>query len=531
MDVPNETVHSGWVKIRIVLLAAVCVLTLSLVRHPGGDINYYNSDATWHVLMTLQAYEETPADVHKFLPLVNMGEEEDKWISWGATIPDAQGNYYYTSFSAAGFVLPYFACKLLALPMTEGSLYAINCVLFLLSAALMGVFVAELFWKSRWPLLAGGVAVLVYVCPPEVLHGLGVVYWPHSVMQLTLLLQLWAYYHWTQRDSKGAMGLFLILCLFNPYLEWTGFVANGGYALAEFFRHRKGWLRGFSSAVVIGALTVLSFLLFSLHFLSVVDLPSYLEALKNRFIARSTVSSYPFSRLFTGYIDSFLWIWALLPALLILVVVCWRGFSWRKHSLLMKNKWLLFVAFFPVLENILMKGHAVLYTFDRMKLVFPLVLIICDLCLLLVEKLPGRARAVLACVLVLAAALGNVSSYVGSEAYIWKAEYREPNRILGEYIVPYEGESVMGCTAYGGRSIYLDFQRGVHEYTDLERMAAMAEEKGRRYAILLQFGEDALTSWGMPTYDHVKICDTQTGVVEKVWVENGTVRTEIQSTE
>ena len=92
----------------LVLLAAVCVRVLSLCRSPGGDINYYNSDATWHVLMTLQAYEETPASVHKFLPIISMGEEMDKGITWGATIPDGAGNYYYTSFSAAEFVLPCF---------------------------------------------------------------------------------------------------------------------------------------------------------------------------------------------------------------------------------------------------------------------------------------------------------------------------------------------------------------------------------------------------------------------------------------
>lgn len=510
-------------KLWVVGLAAVCVLVLSVVRTPGGDINYYNSDATWHILMTMQAYEETPAAIHHYAPLINMGEEADKWISWGATVPDEQGNYYYTSFSAAGFALPYFICKLLGLPLAEGSLYAINCVLFFLTAALMGAFAVELFGKTRWPLLAGAVAVAVYVCPPEVLHGTGVVYWPHSVMQLTLLLQLWAYYRWTQRDSKGAWGLFLALCLFNPYLEWTGFVANGGYALAEFFRHRKGWLRGFGSAVAIGVLTVLSFLIFSLHFLSVVDLPSYLEALKGRFLARGTTSSYPFSRLFTGYVDSFLWLWALLAILFVLVVVCWRGFSWRKHSLLMGHKWLLFAAFFPVLENLLMKGHAILYTFDRMKLVFPLALILCDLCLLLAEKLPKRTGAALACALVLAAALGNVTAYVGNEAYVWKADYREGNRQLGQYVVPYEEDSVMGCTAYGGRSIYLDFQRGVHEYVDLDTMIAMAEERGKRYAILLQLGEDALTSWGMPTYDSVQIYDTLTGTLQTLRVEDGTV--------
>lgn len=523
LAVPETSQSLRKAKLGVIVLAAICVLALSLVRRPGGDINYYNSDATWHVLMTLQAYEETPASVHKFVPLINMGGEGDKWISWGATIPDQQGNYYYTSFSAAGFVLPYFFLKLLHLPIAESSLYLFNCLLYFASAALFGVFVTEVFRKAKHPFLMGAVAVVVYACPPEVLHGMGVVYWPQSVLQLTLLLQLYAYYRYVDRGSKAGYGVFLLLCLLNPYIEWTGFVANGGFILLELFRLRKQWKRALLGGLLPGMLTVLSFLLFSAHYLWVVTLWDYLEALKNRFIARSTVSNYPFSRLFTGYIESFLWLWVLLGVLFVAVVICWRGFSWTGHSVLLHRKWLLFAALFPAVENILMKGHAVLYTYDRMKLIFPLALILCDLCALLLEKFSARAWTGAVCAAVLLAAAGNVSSYVGNEAYIWGAEYREANRILGQYVVPYEEDSVMGCTAYGGRSIYLDFERGVHEYVDLETMVAMAREEGKRYAILLQFGENALSSWGMPAYDHVQIYDTQTDVLEVVQVVDGAV--------
>jgi len=523
LAVPEMSRRLRKAKLGVILLAAVCVLTLSLVRHPGGDINYYNSDATWHVLMTMQAYEETPASVHKFVPLINMGGEGDKGISWGATIPDQQGNYYYTSFSAAGFVLPYLFLKLFQLPIAESSLYLFNCLLYFASTALFGVFVTEVFRKTKRPFLVGAIAVVACACPPEVLHGMGVVYWPQSVLQVTLLIQLYAYYRYVDRGSKAGYGVFLLLCLLNPYIEWTGFVANGGFILLELFRLRKQWKRALLGCLLPGVLTVLSFVLFSAHYLWVVTLWDYLEALKNRFIARSTVSNYPFSRLFTGYIDSFLWLWVLLGVLFVAVVLCWRGFTWTKRSVLLRHKWLLFVTLFPVIENILMKGHAILYTYDRMKLIFPLTLILCDLCALLLEKCSAKVWKGVVCAAVLAAAAGNVCSYVGNEAYIWRAEYRENNRILGQYVVPYEADSVMGCTAYGGRSIYLDFERGVHEYVDLDTMTNMAQEAGKRYAILLQFGEDALTSWGMPTYDRVEIYDTQTNELKVVRVTDGAV--------
>lgn len=85
---------------------------------------FYNSDATYHVLLTMKCYEETPVSVHKFVPLVSLGQERDKGISWGATVPDQYGNYYYTSFSAAGFAFPYLVLKAAHIPLSMGALYA-----------------------------------------------------------------------------------------------------------------------------------------------------------------------------------------------------------------------------------------------------------------------------------------------------------------------------------------------------------------------------------------------------------------------
>ncbi len=75
----------------------------TVVRCRSGEIDYLDSDATWHTLLTIECYNETPISQHLFLPIVSMGGEDNKWISWGATIPDKEGNYYYTSFSPAGY--------------------------------------------------------------------------------------------------------------------------------------------------------------------------------------------------------------------------------------------------------------------------------------------------------------------------------------------------------------------------------------------------------------------------------------------
>lgn len=87
----------------ILMAAAIIVVITAAVKYRKGEINYYNSDATWHTLLTIEAYNETSISEHVFLPIVSLGEAEDKGIPWGATIPDRNGNYYYTSFSPAGY--------------------------------------------------------------------------------------------------------------------------------------------------------------------------------------------------------------------------------------------------------------------------------------------------------------------------------------------------------------------------------------------------------------------------------------------
>lgn len=134
--------------ILIVCVTIGIIALLSVMKFRSGEINYLNSDATWHELLTIKAYDETPVSQHKFLPLVSLGRTVDKNIPWGATIPDAQGNYYYTSFSPASYVLGYFFIKTFNLGYTEKSLYMLNSILFALSGVILAFLLSDLFRKS-----------------------------------------------------------------------------------------------------------------------------------------------------------------------------------------------------------------------------------------------------------------------------------------------------------------------------------------------------------------------------------------------
>ena len=96
----------------LIVFACLLSVIVSIYKYRTGEINYYNSDATWHVLYTIEAYNETPISEHLFLPLVSMGAEQDKYIPWGACVQGRNGNYYYTSFSPLGYFLPWLFMKL-----------------------------------------------------------------------------------------------------------------------------------------------------------------------------------------------------------------------------------------------------------------------------------------------------------------------------------------------------------------------------------------------------------------------------------
>ena len=152
-----------------------------------------------------------------FLPIVSLGDELDKDIPWGATIPDDQGNYYYTSFSPAGYIMPWMFLKIFSLPISEGSLYIFNSLLLCISALLWTIFLTQIFNETRNGIIIAFIGTITYITIPEIMHGMGIVYWHQSLYQVTFLLQLIAWYQYRSKDKKRYRFLFYILCLINEY--------------------------------------------------------------------------------------------------------------------------------------------------------------------------------------------------------------------------------------------------------------------------------------------------------------------------
>lgn len=334
-------------------------ITVCVFRLPSmNEINYENSDASYHVLLTMEAYDETPVGTHHFLPLVSLGSPEDKGIGWGSTLPDEEGNYYYTSFSAAGFVVPYLFIKIFHLPLEIGSLYLFNSILYLACFVASAWLYLKIFRNKNQTLIILLVAT-TYLFFPQILHSQGICYWSQSLYQFLLILQLIAYCK--IRENERSV-LFWVLCLINPYVEWTGFVANLGFAIVLFPKQKKksGWVL---------LLTLGGGLLIILHAISVLQPSMLIETLWARFFDRSAAKS-SIGVLLKSYFNTFgLYFWIAVG-----ILFSWLSPKLREKmcSCMKRVGWdIPLVLSFPLLENLIMMQHASSYSFDRMKVIFP----------------------------------------------------------------------------------------------------------------------------------------------------------------
>ena len=368
------------------LIMAAFFAFSTYVRFPKDSYGYVNSDATYHVLLTMQAYDETSPSVHRFLPIQTFGDESNKWINNGPSlIQDKNGNNFYVSFSPLGFYAPYFFCKIFHLDLTANSIYLFNSMLMMICALFTGVIMYMIF-KS---LTIFWIAAFSYVCLPEMLFTQGIVYWHHSLAQVLLLIQT-ATFISIFVFKKTTWFFYLILaitCFLYPYLEWTGFVSNVGIALGMIVLNlgveqdddgRKRISLGVRTIVqiaAIGIITIAAAFYFVYRFTSIAPFDQVLSMLFSRAEARNEAS---FLTLLSGYFNSYSTILIAIAVLLVIVLAVKK--SRMAFCSLFQNRTIfaiILVFVFPLVENIVLKEHAIMYTFDRLKASSVIIFLFC----------------------------------------------------------------------------------------------------------------------------------------------------------
>ncbi|MDR1642384.1 MAG: hypothetical protein LBT59_22060 [Clostridiales bacterium] len=477
-------------KYNSILICLVIAAISIFVRIPNFERDdFHNSDATWHVLHTLRCYDETPISIHKFLPIVTLGSPEDKGISWGATIPDQYGNYYYTSFSPAGYIAPYLFMKALHIPISLMGLYAFNSLLLVLCFA----FAARLFEKL-FPTINKNylwlMTAVVYLFQPEIMQGQGITYWSQSLYQLILLIQLNILFSPYSRKKYVAM---LFLTLIGAYTEWTGYCAAIGIALFYLCTDKRKWQSIFKSIGII-TIALLAFGLFCLHYLLVVKSSDFTSALIARFLARNVATNTPLWQLWQGYVISF---GLLLAVTAIGVFFCLMTKNNRPNLFLrslINHKWLFIIMIFALAENVIMKQHAVAYSFDRMKAVFIIMgLLYCSieaiiLSVLNADNIINSLRWVLGILSVLAAI--NLFRYktINTQLFVFEKPQLAINKTIANELNEKFDRNNSVMVYDGGVRGYLNtlFDRGIYEGRGLVQAIQIAANNGKRYAVALK---------------------------------------------
>ena len=509
---------------KYMILTIICIITVISVwvMKYKTESNYLNSNANWHVLLTVQAYDETPASVHKFLPLVSLGDEFDKGIQWAEMVSDKEGNYYYTSFSAAGFVLPYFFFKLFHLPTNEHSLYIFSTVLCCLALLFTIKLFVDLFVKYLKKETIIVIATLLFAFQTEIMHGMGQVYWHQSLLQVLLPLQFLCFHHFHE-TKKWKIG-FYILAFVMPYVEWTGFIANVGFALVLFLRHGiKIQKEDFMWAFWTGVCTAASLAVLCGHYLMIVDWNNFTGALRDRVAMRTTYAYATLFQLVWGYWKSFKVIWYMLPAFGLCAFALNKGFKWIKEWISMLP--MLFVMAFPLIENLAMKEHAISYTYDRMKLIYPLMMVIFILIAAVPKEMVWYKNCVI--VLMLVGSIWSVHSYTQNAEYRWDAPYRLDNEVLAEYCKEnYHEESIYGLKGAAVRGyVNVLFDKSVYEHMSDEELVNIAKERAAKYAVMISVASvpDPANVWNMYGFSKVTVYDLENNTEIQLTVENGEV--------
>ena len=150
-----------------------------------------------------------------------------------------------------------------------------------------------------------------------------------------------------------------------------------------------------------------------------------------------------------------------------------------------------------------MSQHAIQYTYDRMKLIFALSLLICELSHNLLNKKKNKLSLKISILLlVIFSCLLNYKSYISDDSYIWEAPQRNTNEKFVKYINDNYDSYILGSNIGVRGYVNMLFEKGIYEFADINNITEIASQKNKDYEILLNFNSD---TWNIDTIDNVYI--------------------------
>jgi hypothetical protein len=479
------------------------------------DLIATNIAASDHVLLTIRALDETPASVHHFLPIATLGRPLDRQVPFGASIASHDGIMYYTSFSSLGFVMPWAFFKTTALAgfgPSERGLMVFNFGILLAAALLLGLLIAELFELTdpdreiddtlRRTVTA--LAAVTYLFSREALYSHGVIYWHHSPFQVVWLAQLVAVCRAMRATNSGTpvpvttIGVLIVTAFVAPFLEWTGYFATTASAFVLAACSRSWRL----PAAMIGAMA-LALAAFVGQYLSVLGFTPLVAALAERAGARSVVHASAMG-LAMGYVESYgvpLLVLAALSAVILFFTL--RGPSRRAPRLL------LVAVLVPLLENAVLAAHATDYTFDRLKALIAIIVLIV-LALSSVRRMT-RERLVFAWMIVAALILMRPTMTRYHDAV---PPIRSNVAFLSQLRASARPCAVFGTDAEPGAGVDISLDANVYSDISTDSLAHVAARRGACQAIYMKASVNA--GEGLYIWRAATLLDLASGRVDTI---------------
>ncbi len=458
-----------------------------------------NLEATYHVLLTINALNESPAKNHWYLPAVSLGTQLDKHTPWGATIPTKTGDYIYTSFPSVGFLAPYLWFKIFGLEVSIKNLAYFNFFLQFFSILILFSFLVDLLRLNKCSsfVSAGGalIGALIGIFSREAFQSYGIIYWCQSFYQLILISSLYALFkYWVSETKHKQLSYAIVIAIMaflGPFVEWTGFVFNVGLASVLLLNSQKSILSK-KLAIWVLIATISAGVLIVFHFSLAAGFDQTISALINRFFGRSIEAGCILCLVY-GYIHSYGFFLA--PMLLIL------AFPYFSKTLeaTKKNKQItlliIVAASVPLLENIVMLQHALQFTFDRLKFIFPASIILA----FLFACFNAKGRVILVFFVLFSSFFGYKAYKNDLSEYSSWAMIDLKNRQLAARII---GKVDRDCTVFISNVIVrgyanLLFHRAIYEKKSAQDAFRLIKERNACSSVYL---ESKLVFTDMPQY-------------------------------
>jgi len=433
-----------------------------------------NLEASYHTILTAKALLDNPLSRTWGLPTVTLGQDNDKYVRWGAAVATDGGDQIYTSFPPAGFWLPAIVGFLRGGDVGLAGLAALNGVLAMAAGLLLYLLVVRAVLRLDRPMwiarVAGLLAAVVYLTSAEALQSHGAVYWPHSMLQPLLLGMLLVLDHLLARpegsDRRRLLVVLGVLAAVASYTEWTAYVfaflTGAVILLVPALRRRIG-----AAGVVLVSVAAVTAAVLATHFVLVLGADAAVKAWRARFLARSGADPAATATLLDlqyGYALSFGG--AIVVALVLMTLTAFHPENPGRRDAV--GAIVVLFSLTAVVENLVLRQHAMEFTFDRLKLGIPLALIVG----LAVGHLSRRLLALAGVVVAVGAAVGVSAHRTDVATYEGWPHVDDANRALVRQV---ERVIDLRCATIGTNTqvrgyTNLVLDRAVHEFVEEPEM-------------------------------------------------------------